>query len=331
MEVLQVDKTNCICCFTQRRTYGVQERSLTRTSTEKGYNQLTNELRNEESTRQPYNDNLCLFRALALLLHGTQRLEEETSKMFNLFINKMGRLSPNQFQGVQMNDIPIVEDLLTVNIVLYDIDIVDGNIIGELARRSLQKYNNTVRLLRYNNHVCYVSNINAVFEAFRCHNCDTFFNITFNLERHLTICSERVKNVYLRNVYQIRETIFDMLDSFGIMYTSQQKIFKNLAIFDFESTCVQEESFKDTRTTTWIGKHAPISVSISSNLVVEPTFLYKSDLHHLISSFVGTLEGLALQSKAQMKLLFLDIETTIKVRPGRILKNLLNFIIDESE
>ena len=32
----------------------------------------------EENTRQPYNDNLCLFRALALHLHGTQRLEEET-------------------------------------------------------------------------------------------------------------------------------------------------------------------------------------------------------------------------------------------------------------
>ena len=30
----------------------------------------------EENTRQPYNDNLCLFRALALHLHDTQRLEE---------------------------------------------------------------------------------------------------------------------------------------------------------------------------------------------------------------------------------------------------------------
>ena len=51
----------------------------------------------EENTRQPYNNNLCLFRALALQLHGTQRLEEETSKLSNLFINKMDGLSPNQF------------------------------------------------------------------------------------------------------------------------------------------------------------------------------------------------------------------------------------------
>ena len=101
----------------------------------------------EKNTRQPYNDNLCLFRAPALHMHGSQRLEEETSKLFNPF-------SPNQFQEVHLNDIPFVEDLLTLNIVLYDIDNVDGNIVGEIARRSVQKYKNTVRLLRYNNHMC---------------------------------------------------------------------------------------------------------------------------------------------------------------------------------
>ena len=100
-------------------------------------NHTINCLTLEESTRQPYNDNLCLFRALALHLHGTQRLEEETSKLFNLFLNKMDGLSADQFQGVRMNDISIVEDLLTLSILLYDIDIVDGNIVGELARRSV--------------------------------------------------------------------------------------------------------------------------------------------------------------------------------------------------
>ena len=60
----------------------------------------------------------------------------------------MDGLSHNQFKRVHMNDVPFVEDLLTLNILLYDIDIVDGNIFGELAKRSVQKYDSTIRLLR---------------------------------------------------------------------------------------------------------------------------------------------------------------------------------------
>ena len=106
------------------------------------------------------------------------------------------------------------------------------------------------------------------------------------------------------------------------MYTSQQTFFKNLALFDFESICVQEETFKDTETTTWIGKQVLISVSISSNLVEEPIFLYNSVPYQLVSWFIATLESLALQSKAQMQLFFLDIETTIEIKLGSILEKL---------
>ena len=167
-----------------------------------------------------------------------------------------------------------------------------------------------------------MNNINAVFQSFRCPNCDNFFNRTFNLEPHLTTCSERVKNVYPRHVYQIRETLFDKLGYFSIKYTSEQKLFKNLVIFDFESICVQEETFTDTNTTTWIGKHVPMSVSISSNLVEEPIFLCNSDPHHLVASFIGALESLASQSRAKMKNLFLDFESTQKSKLGSIFEKL---------
>ena len=84
----------------------------------------------ERNTSQPYNDNLCLFRALALHLHGNEKLEEETSKSFN---NSEER-EPSKFQGVDMTDISKVEEMLHLNIFLYDLDFVDGELIGELAR-----------------------------------------------------------------------------------------------------------------------------------------------------------------------------------------------------
>ena len=45
----------------------------------------------------------------------------------------MDGFSANQFQCDHKENIPAVQDLLTLNILLYDIDIVDANFIGELA------------------------------------------------------------------------------------------------------------------------------------------------------------------------------------------------------
>ena len=221
-----------------------------------------------------------------------------------------------------MTDIPKVEDLMQLNIFLYDIDSVDGELIGELCRRRIQKYEKNVKLLRYNNHNCYVNNINALFKAFRCTTCDTFFPKTGNLERHLVTCSDRVKHVHPKNVFELRETLFVKLDAFNIPYKNERKLFKNFAIFDFESICVKEDSHKQTETTTWIGKHVPISVSISSNLIPEPIFLCNANPHHPISSSITALEGLATQSKAQMKLIFLEVETAIKIKLCAVLEQL---------
>ena len=160
-----------------------------------------------------------------------------------------------------MTDIPKVEDLLHLNIFLYDIDFVVGELIGELCRSSIQKFEKSVKLLRYNIHICFVNNINAVFKAFRSTTCDTFFSKTGNLERHLITCSDRVKHVYQKNVYELRGTLFEKLDAFNIPYRNEQKLFENSRIFDFESICVKENSYKQTETTLWIRKHVPISVS----------------------------------------------------------------------
>ena len=93
-------------------------------------------------------------------------------------------------------------------------------------------------------------------------------------------------------------------------------------MFDFESICVKEDSYKQTETTTWIGKHVPISVSISSNLFPEPIFLCNANPHHLISSFITALEGLATQSKAQMKMNVIEVKTAIKIKLCAILEQL---------
>ena len=131
-----------------------------------------------------------------------------------------------------------------------------------------------------------------------------------------------MKHIYPKSVYQLRETLFDKLDSFHIQYTDDQKLFSNLAVFDFESICIPEEKFKNTETTTWIVQLVPISVSISSNLIAMPIFLCNYNPRELVEPFIDAVEGLATQGEAQIKLKFLEIETAIKGKLTRTLESL---------
>ena len=106
---------------------------------------------------------MCLSRALPLQLKGNQKLEEETSETLILLIKTIDGLRSSQFQRVHLNDIPIVEDLQLLKNLLYEFYIVEKKNNEELASKSVHKYENTVRLLRYNNRICYMNNNIAVF------------------------------------------------------------------------------------------------------------------------------------------------------------------------
>ena len=82
------------------------------------------------------------------------------------------------------------------------------------------------------------------------------------------------------------------------------------------------EELKETQTTTWIGKHVRISVSISSNLIDESIFLYTKDPQNLIIGFVTNLELLAEQSKLKMRKKFQDIEVAVNERMKQIFDQL---------
>ena len=277
---------------------------------------------------ETYKDYLCLFRAVAVHLYGSAELETNAAKLFSDFLHESGHDAIN-FRGVSMDHLVFVESAIKHNIFIYDIDIEDGDFVGELARRSIEMYENNINLLRYNNQICYVDDINTFFKRFRCPNCDTFIKRAGNFHRHVKSCKDRIQHIYPKSVYTLRETLFDKLDGFGIGYEEEQKLFKNLAVFDFESICVPSNELKDTNTTTWIGKHEPISVSISSNLLQEPIFLCNKDPKTLIVSFVEALEELASRSKAEMLQKFSSIENAIKNRVSSIFEK-LNGRKDES-
>ena len=109
MEILQTDKPDISCSATQRCTMGCKDAVVPETLLK---NQIVNCPTFEKNTKKLYNDNLCLFRAVAPHLIGNERLEEETSKIFNLFLNGFGEADPSKFQGVHMTGVTKVEEML---------------------------------------------------------------------------------------------------------------------------------------------------------------------------------------------------------------------------
>ena len=130
-----------------------------------------------------------------------------------------------------MEDFAAAEDIVPADIFLYHIDNLDGSKIGELSRRSVRKYFNTVRLLPYNSRICCVSKIITLFKTYRCPSFDHFIKAAHNLEQQVTTC-KKIEHVFPGNMYQLRETLFDKLNSFHIFYFDDRKLFKNMEIFD---------------------------------------------------------------------------------------------------
>ena len=83
-------------------------------------------------------------------------------------------------------------------------------------------------------------------------------------------------------------------------------------MFDLESIYVQEDKIHETDATNWIGKHVPISASISSDMIEETIILSTSNPGALVEPFVDALDGLATQSAAQRNVEFFEINTRLK-------------------
>ena len=118
---------------------------------------------------------------------------------------------------------------------------------------------------------------------------------------HLRNCSENTQHRYPTGAYQLSETVFDRLEDVNIVVPEELRLFSHLIVFDFESVTVTDLTLNNTELTSWIGKHVPISVSISSNLLEETIFLCNSDPNQLIQDFVSNLELISQKSAILMK------------------------------
>ena len=217
-----------------------------------------------------YNDNLCLFRCLAL------HLGREAAALYAEYTDT----PVHDFAGVTLDDLSKIEATFDVNVCVYKL-VPTGNekTKAEIVRRSLCSYAQTIYLNLYETHFSYIKDINTYCHSWRCRNCETsLWKCPYDLHRHERTCTEGIKRVYKGGVYHPTPSIFQRLDDEGITVPEALRFYPFRATFDFECFFDRDNVPADSDKVHWIARHVPLSVSLASNVPgLEPAQCYVTD------------------------------------------------------
>ena len=205
-----------------------------------------------------YNDNLCLFRCLAL------HLGREAAALYAEYTDTPVR----HFAGVTLDELDKVETTFKTNVFVYKlVEIADGKTTAELVRRSMGHYTETMYLNLYEAHFSYIKDIRMYSHSYKCSKCEqALWKSPYHLHRHERTCTEGIKRVYKGGVYRPPSSIFERLDDEGIIVEDVLRYYPYRATFDFECYFDRDNVPADTNTLQWSARHVPLSVSVASNV-----------------------------------------------------------------
>ena len=205
-----------------------------------------------------YNDNLCLFRCLAL------HLGREAAALYAEYTDT----SVHDFAGVTLDDLHKVESKFKTNVVVYQlVEIDNGKTMAELVRRSPAQYQETMYANLHESHYSYIQDIGKYCHSYRCRKCgDSLWKSSLELHRHERTCEGGIRRVYKCGVYRPPSSIFERLDDEGIIVEDVLRYYPYRATFDFECYFDRDNVPADSDIVQWIARHVPLSVSLTSNV-----------------------------------------------------------------
>ena len=224
----------------------------------------------DNNRKSTFNDNICLFRCLAL------HLGREAAALYAEYTNT----PVHAFVGVTLDDLHKVESKFETNVVVYQL-VPTGNekTMAELVRRSTGHYPETMYVNLHETHYSYIRDINMYCHSWRCRNCEQALRKSpYHLHRHERTCTEGIKRVYKGGVYRPPSSVFERLDDEGIVVSDYLRYYPYRATFDFECYFDGENIPTNTDHVEWIARHVPLSVSVASNVPgYEPAQCYITD------------------------------------------------------
>ena len=263
-------------------------------------------LRNDKNGK-PYTDQKCFFRCLALFQGAKiNKLAEKTQILLRKYMKEARKV---RFEGVRISDLEECEKIFGVGVEVYEFEERENEEpVLVCRRRSTVKTLKKLQLLSYEQHFCYISNVDKLGHAFACPKCKKLWKKKWMFIRHEKTCNGTgQRNTYTGGVYIPPPSPLETLQSNGLD-VDPEDTFLYRATFDFE-TYFEKENLPITKSkdskTVYTARHVPLSVSVSSNVpgYDSPKFFVNSenDPQHLVDQFVEYLEEISLTSFALMK------------------------------
>ena len=256
-----------------------------------------------------YNDNLCLFRCLAL------HLGREAAALYAEYTNT----PVHAFVGVTLEDLSKIEATFDVNVVVYKLDeITDGKTTAELVRRSPCQYIETMYLNLYEAHFSYIKDIRMYSHSYKCSKCEqALWESSWELHRHERTCEAGVNQIYKGGVYRPPASIFERLDDEGIIVSPVLRYFPYRATFDFECYFSDERLPVNSDKLQWSARHVPLSVSVASNVPgYEPALCFVTDgnADKLVGCMITRLNTISDAAYESLLPLYADVLEELKTR-----------------
>lgn len=216
-------------------------------------------------TGRVYDDAKCFFRCLALHLNA-----DDLDREADILLKRWNQhRENNDFQGVSLTDIPLLEELFKLNIQIYDLQ-ADGttqNVYNSCFHHAEKEDPHpTLYLNAYESHFSYISNITGYSKKFQCVKCEKHFPRSDTFERHVDKCKGMASFKFPGGFYVPQSTIFEELKAVNIHVPEDDSFYPWFGVFDFEAMLKPSTADGNTAKLKWTAEHIPISFSICSNV-----------------------------------------------------------------
>ena len=207
-----------------------------------------------------YEDNLCIFRCLAIHLYRINQncIEKPAKALRETFSEYRGKV----YDGVTIHDIPFLEQCFKCAINVYNLD---ENSALNILYLSPFNFKNPMYVNLYINHFSYITDFRQFAQKFKCPDCNRIFDRSDNLKQHMKTCSTGVKEIYPGGKFDAsHETIFDKLYKLGINVPEKDRYYEFVSVFDFEALQVRDDTKINGRSINFV--HIPATFSVCSNV-----------------------------------------------------------------